>query len=457
MKVRLEIENAKDAEQSLPLHCTFSQRGGLIGSGTDATWRMQDRKGEIPAEVARVVVREGRFALEVLKDVDVYANGARGVLPQGHPIFLSDRDRLQIGELQVLVRVGEILGDGQRVDEIVGGDLGDAAGVLLEGTPVKDSEPITSPPQAVSDPLSAFDPGTSSTDLVDPIEAFTREDSRRMSESDDKLSSSIIVRDDRHDQTENMRPDDDGIDTPIKPRGISRDRYGFEELESPSPLQAEQSDPREGSSVDHVALRRLSRALGLEFGLISQGQAEEVLEEIGASMRAAVYGLNKIYAARAKQAADFPLASMHLHAIEDNPLRFSQSSDEALHALFAKQGAVYLSAPAAISESLEHLDHHQSATEEAVNKALDRVLDALAPKSLEKRFEKYSRGATPQRGQERDAWCWQMYKSYFDELTSHRQRGLKMLFWEIFGYEYQALMRDFEHSRNDEDGLEDTF
>jgi type VI secretion system protein ImpI len=40
-----------------------------------------------------------------------------------------------------------------------------------------------------------------------------------------------------------------------------------------------------------------------------------------------------------------------------------------------------------------------------------------------------------------DAWAWKMYRSYYKELVSNRQRGFEKLFWEVFDQAYDKALR----------------
>jgi type VI secretion system protein ImpI len=214
---------------------------------------------------------------------------------------------------------------------------------------------------------------------------------------------------------------------------------------APSFIFDGEEDDFDEELIDQVALKPLARALGLPLSDMNSLESELALSEVGGALRAAIEGLRKLFASRAGRASRFPLSAMHLHVVEDNPLRFCESGQEAMETLFARHGTLHLSASAAIAESLENLGHHQDATETAADRALGAVFTALKPAALERRFAAYARNSEPVRGPEHDAWCWQMYKAYLEELSSHRQEGLQMLFWEVFAYEYQAAMRAFVH------------
>ncbi|WP_026024260.1 type VI secretion system-associated FHA domain protein, partial [Enterovibrio norvegicus] len=73
--------------------------------------------------------------------------------------------------------------------------------------------------------------------------------------------------------------------------------------------------------------------------------------------------------------------------------------------------------------------------------ALGQILRAFSPEVLMRRFNAYRRPGqvTPESA---DAYAWNMYKSYYNELTSDRQKGFEKLFWEVFDQAYDRKLRE---------------
>ncbi|WP_259779341.1 type VI secretion system-associated FHA domain protein TagH [Aestuariispira ectoiniformans] len=463
MKAKFQIENVQELLPSLRSSCVFSQRGGLIGSSEDSTWRIQDSAGAVPEVAARILVADGRFTIERVSNAKIRINKAQSTIPRGRPVILSDKDLVQIEGLHCSVSVGrndyaETPSPG--VLTMVGAESGVQDGLVLDGV-YTESRPVEAKRLSGdgSDPLDAFDEKIAKRAAVDPIQVFADYERRRESESENLLRQGMSSQDRR--PTEQSVADEADMHFAAMPNvKVRRDRYGFEEQvngSTPEPAEPE-IDPVSvdlSHPVDHVALRPLARSLGIHLGEMSVEEANRVLADIGASLRAALEGLNRIYHARRADSGNFPLATMHLHALEDNPIRFSEDTDEALHAFFSKRGPVHLSAPAAMQETLDHLIAHQSSTEKGIDRALDSVLAALGPKALERRFKAYDAAGVPDSEEAYDAWCWRMYRAYFSELRSQRQQGLQMLFWEVFGNEYHSTMRQEQMRRDlgdDEEG-----
>ncbi len=447
MKAKLQVKNVLDMVPALPLSCVFSQMGGIIGAAEDATWRIQDASGNIADTAARVMVIDGYFTIEALSGMPIFINGASAPITAARPVILADKDFLKIGDLECLISVGAETMSQTEVKSMsafamAANDTEDA--LLIDGEFSEASEATAGSPHVSDiDPLEMLDRGANRHKGIDPLAAL--DDSKTRLDSAEESLLKDDVADTLRDEYVNTIPDhSNSAHASHLQRQVQRDRYGFEEEANENSWESNQVGRAEidlDHPVDHVALLPLTRALGLPLGDMSAVDANRTLAEIGGALRAAVGGLNKIYASRKSGNERFPLATMHLHAVEDNPLRFAKKTDEALHALFAKRGAVHMSAPSAMAEVVDHLDAHQSASEEAIDKALDSVLASLQPQALERRFRSYAPDEKPADGMERDAWCWGMYKAYFSELKSQRQQGLQMLFWEIFQHEYQGIMR----------------
>ncbi|MEQ5778156.1 MULTISPECIES: type VI secretion system-associated FHA domain protein TagH [unclassified Thalassospira] len=464
MKAKFQIENVHDAVPAFPVSFVFSQRGGLIGSASDATWRIQDSEGAIPETAARIMVSDGHFTIERVSNANIRVNRAKAPIPTGRPVILSDKDEVQIENLKCTVSTGQTEYLDARpvsVHSMVGADHGKRDRLVRDSVYVE-ARPVDEAParETRDDPLDVLDERRVSRQQTDPLSAFS--DAQRARQTDDEilLQDDVNLHRGAEPRVTNSQQDDANMHFASMPNTrIRRDRYGFEEpVQSDNTTSARSSRASESPidavsvdlphAVDHVALRPLAKSLGIHLGEMSTEQAARVLSDIGASLRAALEGLNQIYKSTSERSANFPLATMHLHALEDNPIRFSSDTDEALHAFFSKRGPVHLSAPAAMQESLDHLNSHQAATEKSIDRALDAVLAALLPRALERRFKAYDAAGVPESQEAYDAWCWRMYRAYFSELRSQRQQGLQMLFWEVFGNEYRATRRHEQMQRD---------
>lgn len=450
MKVRFQVRNAGEIEPARALHAVFSQRGGFIGSSSDATWCIQDLNGTIPEHAARILERDGHFTIEAISGAAIRINGAGSAIPENREVILSDKDLMRIGGLDISVALGDHIEDGtvtrqSSLDQMVGGEDGDAETSIVTGSYKGTGRTDDVIDAVAADPLEIMNRTARRGRSVDPLDVLGEK--KQLDEASGKkaLPDPLMATQDASSVVQTADESDmHYASMPVQ--AIRKDAYGFDQIEGVAARMTPSTDPL--NEVDHVALRPLARKLGLQFGDLSPSDAERAMSDIGGSLRAVLAGLNRIYRDLGTKSGNFPLATMHLHALEDNPIRFSTDVDAVLHAFFSKRGPVHLSAPSAIEESLDHLYEHQGATEAAIDEALDSVLAALAPRALERRFEAYDPDFSPVDDEAREAWCWRMYKAYYAEMRSERQRGLQMLFWEVFGQEYQTAMRRAEMKRN---------
>lgn len=448
MKIRLRVENVTAVAPGRKLEATLSRGGGAVGSDPAADWSIQDSDGALPPRAVMIKVVDEQFTLEAIVSGLVRINGARAPIEVNRPVVLRDKDRMKLGGLQVTIRLSAMadIEDTPALESLVSEKSETRETLVVDGVSQTASEGLDAAPAQTADPLHSLDKAMTAErrkhHQTDPLAVLDELASAADREQHIARSASPST------QQSDSRSE---VNSAVTLPRISKDNYGFEAASDAEPTSMNTFD-HDDPLVDHIALRPLARSLGLSVTEVDALESTEMLAEIGASLRAAVEGLTRIYARhQSGNSARFPLTTMHLHAIEDNPLRFSRSSQEAMESLFTRRGAVHLSAPAAISESLTHLSQHQDATEAAVDQALSALFAALQPKALERRFASYTRDAGPRPGPERDAWCWNMFKAYTEELSSQRQRGLQLLFWEVFSYEYQSRMRQL--ALNNDDGV----
>lgn len=107
----------------------------------------------------------------------------------------------------------------------------------------------------------------------------------------------------------------------------------------------------------HLAVTPLLRGLGGSLTMSNSDDADDFLEEAGRTLQAAIKGLLDLQQQRNS------LSDKHLRPLEDNPLRLNMDYATALDVMFAEgKSPVHLAAPAAVSESLRNVRHHEEAT-----------------------------------------------------------------------------------------------
>lgn len=186
----------------------------------------------------------------------------------------------------------------------------------------------------------------------------------------------------------------------------------------------------------HLAVTPLLRGLGGSLTMSNSDDADDFLEEAGRTLQAAIKGLLDLQQQRNS------LSDKHLRPLEDNPLRLNMDYATALDVMFAEgKSPVHLAAPAAVSESLRNVRHHEEANRAAIVESLRVLLYAFSPQNLLRRFVQYRRSHELRQPLD-DAGAWQMYSHYYEELASDRQQGFEMLFNEVYAQVYDRVLRE---------------
>lgn len=498
MRLRLVVHNTDDLAGGYRAVCEFDETGGIIGSSMDCDWQLGDRKGSVFAHHAAIEFVDKQFCLHTDHEKALKINNSKAFIKPGQKMQLTDGDQICIGRFEIssfvemtLDESDEISSRGERWARrfVSLGSLVDHneeevnAQNLFESKPLRrkgNIELYERMQQAQQvDPVDLIEEQyeSRSTFLKDPVALIERELQAEKTGMATKIGN-IINLGPEHDHKTAAIPDDlqpgsaymplPAVKRPAggedsmqpaagRPQGEDRDSYleklalGARAAQDTNHAgvadiavrdrylnDIDMEEVAQDQLVDHVVLRPLCIALGLPIQSMSVPKANQLAKDIGDAFRAAVEGLMRV---QQKNLADKSyLPQTHLHAIEDNPLRLDKSADEVIKDLLLVKSPVHLSAEAAIAESLELIRHHQQSSETAAEEALDAVLRALSPAALAKRFKKY-KGHAPRAGN-LDAWHWEMYQHYYNEIRSVQQGGLSRMFWEIYRQVYDREMRN---------------
>lgn len=403
----LQVINGSELESGRAARCLFTQQGN-VGHGPECHWSVQDRQQSIPAQAFTVILHDGTFCLRP-QTAQLWLNQAK-VTATSDLIQLRQGDEIQIGRLMVRVHLNR--GDIPHYDEematpetiVTNRDMLTDTLLSTEGTPHYPG--MTHRHQLADTVVNGFS--------ADPLQALQSES---LITTGDPLSGIAAVRPSAplSDPASNG-----GINTPF--------------MDLP-PIYASPGDRNDDVSAAEMAQRHLAvtpllRGLGGSLTMSNSDDADDFLEEAGRTLQAAIKGLLDLQQQRNS------LSDKHLRPLEDNPLRLNMDYATALDVMFAEgKSPVHLAAPAAVSESLRNVRHHEEANRAAIVESLRVLLDAFSPQNLLRRFVQYRRSHELRQPLD-DAGAWQMYSHYYEELASDRQQGFEMLFNEVYAQVY---------------------
>ncbi|HEI8402899.1 TPA: type VI secretion system-associated FHA domain protein TagH [Citrobacter freundii] len=409
----LHVVNGSELESGRAARCLFTQDGD-VGHASECRWSVQDRHQDIPARAFSISLHDGAFCLHPLA-APLWLNQAK-VAAASDLVQLRQGDEIQTGHL--ILRVHLNRGEMWHHDEematpetiVTNHDMLTDTLLSTNGTPEYPGMPQRH--QLADTVVNGFS--------VDPLQALQSE---RLTTGNDPLAGIAPARP--------SAPLSDpavsgGINTPF--------------MDLPSMYASPQAPEEDISPAEmaqrHLAVTPLLRGLGGSLSVHNTADADDFLEEAGRTLQATVKGLLELQQHRNS------LSDKHLRPLEDNPLRLNMDYATALDVLFAEgKSPVHLAAPAAVSESLRNIRHHEEANRAAIVESLRVLLEAFSPQSLMRRFVQYRRSHELRKPLD-DAGAWQMYCDYYDELASSRQQGFEMLFNEVYAQVYDRLLRE---------------
>lgn len=423
--LQLKIRNTEALQSGNTRDHVFERLGGTLGSNQNAEWQIQDLYKSVSAVHAQIEYNDSEYFIKPLGD-KLFINRSEISL-NCKSVKLQHGDEIRVGNLVILVRIA------------------DSLEFLLDDPLDKSPEQIISMREiSVNDMLKTDNPNEASYHFDDDLSA---------SQANEVIDPLKAIEKDSQDELTRFYNSIPNNQQQVSTRTSSLIDYN---------ANAEQGNVLDNSFIDvprfesklyddntfsmekiNLSLVPFLRGLGIGLDISNTDEANLLLEELGETLKATVEGLLKLNHSKAV------LKNKNLRPIEDNPLRLNQNYADTMDLLFSEQPCtVYLSAPAAVKESLENVAIHNQASEVATKFALSAMLDAFSPEQLTNRFEIYRNS---RRVKEHDGtWFWNMYCSYYKELSSNRQQGFEKLFWEHYEQEYDRQLRllNQEQQRN---------
>ena len=174
----------------------------------------------------------------------------------------------------------------------------------------------------------------------------------------------------------------------------------------------------------------LIEALGLDSNNLSDEKVIEINKIVGELVRETITGMMQVLSSRSSIKNEFRMNVTTIQPVENNPLKFSATVDDAIENMFLKDGNAYKKPVEAIKEGFEGIAEHQIAILAGIRTAFKGVLNRFDPVVLEQRFEKFSKpGIIPGMSKAKN---WDSYKHYYKELVDDMDNS----FQHLFGYEF---------------------
>ncbi len=199
----------------------------------------------------------------------------------------------------------------------------------------------------------------------------------------------------------------------------------------PAPAAPQPVAPAPAAISPAEFVQRFARGAGLPAEALAWQDPGAFAEELGGLMRVVAVELKQLLAARAesKRIARSTNQTM-IQALDNNPLKFSPTIEDALKLLFGRPTSGYLTAQKAFEESFKDLKTHQVKTYSAMQHALRMLVEDLEPQAVADSLGQ-ERGLEALIGS-RKGRMWDAYVARWEAKTAPYEDGLVDAFMLYF-------------------------
>lgn len=406
MVLRFHIENEPNLPDGGPVSFSVTGRRSVdIGRDRHLDWTLPDPARMISGKHCEVHFRDGGYWLHDVSTNGTFLNGADQRLRAPHR--LRDGDRLTIGHYIIAVSVDDEAG-GRAVNHEAKlhaspvqqhANYGELWAADPDVPPPIDPQQLRKPREAARPVHPEFLDWAASVPApgADPLRPSSPMPSSQPYAQDDMSWASGPVA-----APEPQVAPPPAMPTPRRP-SVWTDEEAAPARSASSRAQAEGLRAPQVTADGAAAAmpvggadfaRLVARAAGLPDTFFANKSDAELAEQLGIILRMTVDNLMALLQARtqAKQLTR-STSQTTIQAIENNPLKFSPTSEEAMRILFGPPTRSYLDAQRAFAQGFSDLKSHQLKTYMAMQHAVRELIAGIDPTLMARELE-LQRGAS---------------------------------------------------------------
>jgi len=428
MTLRLSLENVDRLPDGGPLRVEVKGRGLDIGRDAHLDWTLPDTSRHVSGKHCEIRFRDGGYWLHDVSRNGTYVNG--GEFRLDAPRLLQNGDRLSIGPYLVAVEVEGQAGRGAPafggapaltppagVAEDVWNSVGEAA-APDDRNAYRPQKAQRAPPDFLdfAAPLGPSEfPSAAFADSID-YDAWVSAPARAPAIAPPPIPP----------------PPEPSPRRPAA-RAVAED--------PPSPfLAAPAPAPPSAPSVGLDVLARIAAAAGISESVFEGREPDEVAAEIGSALRATASHLAQLLNSRAETKTLMRSSSRTMvRALDNNPLKFTGTPEEALTIMFGPRKGTYMDAITTLERSFSDLESHQLLTFAAMQSALDALFGELAPEKIDSAVT-LDKGLGALVGS-RKAKLWDIYVERWRAKSKRSDGRLTEGFMSLFAEAYDRLIQ----------------
>jgi len=204
------------------------------------------------------------------------------------------------------------------------------------------------------------------------------------------------------------------------------------------------TDPQSSKHIaEDKAVGILIEAAGLKPGDLAGTVPSEVLQMAGQLLNSFVSGLTDLIQERTRLKDTYRLPQTLIQGKQNNPLKFSPTTADALKYLLGDHTESYLSSVEAVQVSFREIQQHERAVPKAMLLALKEFLERFDPDELSSQFDQGLKRKPLLSGTNKLKY-WELYQECFQVMTQAEDgkapEAFRNEFARAYEHEVQALM-----------------
>jgi type VI secretion system protein ImpI len=433
MTLTLRIENVTTLPDGGPLSVSIKGKRGLdIGRDQYLDWTLPDSSRFISGKHCEVRWHDGGYWLHDISTNGTFLNGAESRLKGPHR--LRDGDRFVIGQYIIAATMDA---EGAEPAEAPPPHLPSRDDNIWDGGPDA-ADPID--PQELRGPRDA---APVRPDFLDwaadvPVPTIPAAPSHSAAVSPARrmpINSGYDSWAEGPPPPPAPQPDVLPVPTPRRPQGEeAKQPWSAPELETPAAATSRTSEDAD-AMIRFAQL--VARGAGLPDNAFASRDPAELAEQLGRLLKLSTDNMKQLLEARqqARRLARSPNQTT-VQAIDNNPLKFSPTAEDALRIMFGAQSRSYLDAERAFAQAFDDLKKHEIKTYTAMQQAVALLMKDMDPAAIESASQG-DRGLAGLVGS-RKARLWDVYLARWQAHAKRHDNGILDTFMDYFARCYDG-------------------
>jgi type VI secretion system protein len=446
-----------------------------IGRNEDNHWTLSDPQRFMSGTHCWLEERDGAWYITDTSTNGIFLNGADQRMVKNESVALNHGDRLRLGDYELEVDLQDNVSEETTTADIPPGRPFDPFG--------DDGEELASTPKSPAElkelntPLAQMDSSllgdsVSIDELYELDEAAAEEEPPpSLASQGDQASplhrhfSAPVVEagtdspvPDKYAADLDAIPENWDEETGIVKRPLEGSRtdagnLGEREVAPPArgPARAPRAEPPR-QPVRRIqadsAIAAFASGAELDPRQLYADDESVFFHDLGALLKTVTEGLMQANKSRWEVKSEFRVDVTRIEPLQNNPFKFSASSEEAMSRLLNRNDKAFLSGSEAAAEAIDDITAHQVAVLAGTKEALKSIMRRFSPEELELKFGAGSFLARL-RPSRKKARYWDFYKVLYQELSDAADDDFQQFFGDEFRTAYEKELHRLKISRKE--------